>query len=487
MLAPGGPPTWNAVRQRVRAWATGLNRATGQRPDLSSWALLADAVLAAVLAVGTGIYAWRDHVNDYPAKAVLPDAADAPDASVLPHVRVLTSVPHAPRLPLPPDGPLAPVAPGDPGFAIGPHLAASAHWALAIGAALTAAPLLLRRRNPLASFCAVIIGTLVFRLAADGPVAAEALSLTCLIAGYSAARYSPYRTGALTAVVVGGLMILPLTFHGILTIKGVYVPFVVLIPLGLAANAIHTWKQRALGLEEAQEVTTRLAVERERSRIARELHDVVTHNVSVMVVQAGAARKVIDVAPDAAREALLAVEAGGRAAMAELRHVMGLLTMATEGLATDGPSTEGPDSAAGADLTPQPGLGQLGTLTGRIRDAGVPVELSVTGRPLPLPPGVDLAAYRVVQEALTNTVKHAAGASVAIVIAYADDAVRVEVTDTGGTTDIGGATPAPSDAGSGRGLIGLRERLAVYGGTLRAEPAATGGYRVQAVIPVGAA
>ncbi|ADP80438.1 sensor histidine kinase [Pseudofrankia inefficax] len=455
--------TREAVTERVRAWATNLPRATRDRPDLSSWALLADLTLAAVLAVGTGLYAWRDRVGEDAAVMVLPHAPTAPDAPFAPFA---TPVP-LPGVKLPVD--------------IVTQMDAGTHWALAVGAALTAAPLLVRRRYPLAAFCSVVVAILVFHLCADSPVAAEALSLTCLIAGYSAARYSPYRTGALTAVVVGALLIAPVTFRGILTIKGVYVPFLVLVPLGLAANAIHTWKQRALGLEAGQEATTRLAVERERSRIARELHDVVTHNVSVMVVQAGAARKVIDVAPDAAREALLAVEAGGRAAMAELRHVMGLLTLATDGMATDGMATDGPDAAGGGDLAPQPGLGQVEALAGRVRDTGVPVRLTLAGQPRPLPPGVDLAAYRVVQEALTNTVKHAAGASVAITIGYTDDAVSVEVTDTGGLAT------APADAGSGRGLIGLRERLAVYGGTLRAEKADTGGYQVRAVIPLGPA
>jgi signal transduction histidine kinase len=198
------------------------------------------------------------------------------------------------------------------------------------------------------------------------------------------------------------------------------------------------------------------------------LHDVVTHNVAVMLVQAGAARKMIDVSPDEARQAMLAVEAGGRAAMAELRHVMGLLAVTG-----DGPQ---PD-----DLAPQPSLAQLAALAGRVRDAGVPVELSVTGAPTPLPVGVDLAAYRVVQEALTNTVKHAPGARVQISVDYRPKALRVEVVDSGGTQTL---LDSPDVDGNGRGLVGLRERLAVYGGTLQAGARPTGGYRVSATIPV---
>jgi signal transduction histidine kinase len=235
----------------------------------------------------------------------------------------------------------------------------------------------------------------------------------------------------------------------------------------LVGFAVFTWKQRVRALEAEQETATRLAVDQERSRIARELHDVVTHNVSVMVVQAGAARKVMAGAPEKAHEALLAVEAGGRTAMTELRHVMGLLTM----------NGDAPDQATSEDLAPPPSLGQVAALAARIRDTGVPVELTVTGPAMPLSAGVDLAAYRVIQEALTNTVKHAVGARVMIAIDYSPRALRVEVADTGGTS-------APSArSGHGRGLIGLRQRLALYGGTLEAGKLPAGGYRVRAVIP----
>jgi signal transduction histidine kinase len=213
----------------------------------------------------------------------------------------------------------------------------------------------------------------------------------------------------------------------------------------------------------------RRAAEHERARIARELHDVVTHNVSVMVIQAGAARKVMQANPDQAREALLAVESGGRAAMTELRHVMGLLTM----------DSDGPDPAATTGLAPQPGLGGLPAMVQRVRETGTPVELTVAGQPRPLLPGVELSAYRVVQEALTNTVKHAAGAAATVLVEYRTDQLRVEVTDTGGITGASGT-------GNGHGLIGLRERLAVYGGTLHTGPRVSGGYRVRALFPLPA-
>jgi signal transduction histidine kinase len=156
--------------------------------------------------------------------------------------------------------------------------------------------------------------------------------------------------------------------------------------------------------------------------------------------------------------------------MTELRHVMGLLTM-------DG---DGGDPAATAGLMPQPGLDRLEALVQRVRDTGTPVELTVTGEPRPLLPGVELTAYRVVQEALTNTVKHAAGATATALIDYGTDELRVEVTDTGGRPSGSAAT------GNGRGLIGLRERLAVYGGTLHTGRRLSGGYRVTAQIPLAA-
>jgi signal transduction histidine kinase len=255
------------------------------------------------------------------------------------------------------------------------------------------------------------------------------------------------------------------------------VPFLILVPIAVAADGLRRWKrhadegrERVSALEREQADALRRAAEYERARIARELHDVVTHNVSVMVIQAGAARKVMDANPAEAREALLAVEAGGRAAMTELRHVMGLLTM----------DSDGSDPTATTDLTPQPGLDRLDALVQRVRDIGVPVELSTIGQPRPLPSGVELTAYRVVQEALTNTVKHAAGSAATVSVEYGTDELRVEVTDTGGTPAASAAT------GNRHGLVGLRERLALYGGTLSTGPRLSGGYRVTALIPLEA-
>ncbi|GIH20657.1 hypothetical protein Raf01_88290 [Rugosimonospora africana] len=444
---------WVWVVGRWRAAVALLLRAGGPAQRLSRWAWTADAILAAIAAAGTlngtrsrdydtyGIFVDRGWPVPPDPAIVAPDPARVPPS-------VLPSVP-------------------DPAFthSYGPVSAWQPFIAL-----LAAVPLVARRRYPLTVFWVVIAASELYHV--DAGYDPTFTFAACVIAAYSAIMYSPHRIPAIVSALLGAGLIVGTHVSNVPSIGPGLSTVLVLIPIGLAANAIHVWRQRVGRLEAQRETATRLAVEQERSRIARELHDVVTHNVSVMVVQAGAARKIMDTAPEQAREALLAVESGGRAAMAELRHVMGLLTM----------NSDGPDPATESDLAPQPGLDQVAVLAARIRDTGVPVELTVTGAPVALPVGPDLAAYRVVQEALTNTIKYAAGASVRIVIDCTPDAVRVEVTDTGGTF---GTSAAPIGAGNGRGLIGLRERLAVYGGTLAAGERPTGGYRVLAVIPIG--
>ncbi|WP_420823208.1 MULTISPECIES: sensor histidine kinase [Streptomyces] len=344
-------------------------------------------------------------------------------------------------------------------------------------AVIASGALALRRRYPLAVLCVVTAATLAT------PQSVGRLTFYAfVIAVYSAAVYSPYRVATLAALPVSVTLVGTSGNSVAPIVPNQYIALLILVPMAVAAVGLRTWKLRTdegrtrlLALEREQAEALRRAVEHERARIARELHDVVTHNVSVMIIQAGAARKIMNTSPEQAGEALLAVEAGGRAAMTELRHVMGLLTMGSVGEGTDG-DADLADSAA--ELAPQPGLDQLETLVGRVRDTGLPVDLTVTGPPRPLPPGLELAAYRVVQEALTNTVKHASGATAAVTVEYGPQRLRVEVTDTGGHPGAGVA------AGNGRGLIGLRERLAVYDGTLNTGRRLTGGYRVEALIPL---
>ncbi|MGW5866446.1 sensor histidine kinase [Streptomyces sp. NPDC055239] len=344
-------------------------------------------------------------------------------------------------------------------------------------AAIASGALALRRRYPLTVLCLVTAATLA--------TPQSVLRLTFyafVIAVYSAAVYSPYRTATLAALPVSVLLVGTSGNSVTPIVPNEYIALLILVPMAGAALGLRTWKLRTdegrtrlTTLEREQAEALHRAVEHERARIARELHDVVTHNVSVMVIQAGAARKIMKTSPEQAGEALLAVEAGGRAAMTELRHVMGLLTMDGEGEPVG--AADDPEGTAD-DLAPQPGLDQLDKLVGRVRDAGLPVDLTVTGPPREIPPGIELAVYRVVQEALTNTVKHAYGATASVTLERRPESLRVEIADTGGRPGAGAAT------GNGRGLIGLRERLAVYDGTLDTGRRLTGGYRVEALIPL---
>jgi signal transduction histidine kinase len=228
-------------------------------------------------------------------------------------------------------------------------------------------------------------------------------------------------------------------------------------------------EERGWLLERERETAAHKAVEEERARIARELHDIVSHNVSLMVVQATAAREVLTTLPDDAVAALSAVEGAGRTTMTELRHMLGLLV--------PGAGDDTPDA-------PQPSLRRLTPLVDRIAFAGLPVEVRISGEPRPLPSGVDVTAYRIVQEALTNALKHGAGGTAEVTVRYAERSLRVEVLTSGPSVLTGARHAASAQDGTGRGLLGLRQRVAVYGGDLDARRRLGGGYRVRARIPV---
>ena len=214
-----------------------------------------------------------------------------------------------------------------------------------------------------------------------------------------------------------------------------------------------------------REANARRAVFEERVRIARELHDVVAHHVSMMGVQAGAARVVIDRDRAKAKEALTAIESSSRQAVAELHRLLGFLRQVGDR----------------DDLAPQPGLGQLPRLAASMSDSDLAVEVSIEGEERSLPPTVDVSAYRIVQEALTNTLKHSAASRADVHVRYWPDELEVEIVDDGPPN--GGS----SSASGGLGLIGMRERAALHGGQLRAGPAAGGGFavRVKLRTPVG--
>jgi signal transduction histidine kinase len=229
-------------------------------------------------------------------------------------------------------------------------------------------------------------------------------------------------------------------------------------------------EERAARLEKEREAQAKVAVAAERARIARELHDVVAHNVSVMVVQADGAAYVLDAAPDQAKKALETISSTGRQALAEMRRLLGVLRT-------------GEHQEAG-EYVPQPDVEQIEDLVEQCRGAGLPVDFKVEGTPRPLPSGVELTAYRIVQEALTNTRKHGgpdAGASVRLV--YFDDGLGLLVEDDG--------KGAPHELyedggldGRGHGLIGMRERVGMVGGTLDAGPRPGGGFRISALLPL---
>lgn len=218
--------------------------------------------------------------------------------------------------------------------------------------------------------------------------------------------------------------------------------------------------ERAETAEREREERAQQAVAEERARIARELHDLVAHSMGVIVLQSQGAQRTLHTDPQAARVALAAIEATGRNGLAEMRRLLGLLT-----------ASDGVDATS-----PQPGLDRLDDLVDQVRQAGLPVELCVEGDMNTVSPGIELAAYRIVQEALTNTLKHAGPASARVVVRRLGDRLDVEVADDGASSN---ATTV-----SGHGLVGMRERVALYGGSLYAGRQADGGYLIRARIPV---
>ncbi|MFI0715528.1 sensor histidine kinase [Streptomyces inhibens] len=252
------------------------------------------------------------------------------------------------------------------------------------------------------------------------------------------------------------------------------VPFVLAWVLGDSMRTRRAYwaqlEEKAARLEKEREAQARIAVAAERARIARELHDVVAHNVSVMVVQADGAAYVLDAAPEQTRQALETISGTGRQALAEMRRLLGVLRTG--------------EQAEGGEYVPQPGVEQLTDLMDQVRGAGLPVDFRVEGEPRPLPSSVELTAYRIVQEALTNTRKHGGpGVGATVRLSYKDDDLDLLVEDDGRGAqhelyEEGGAD------GLGHGLIGMRERVGMVGGSLTAGPRPGGGFRVSAVLPL---
>lgn len=252
------------------------------------------------------------------------------------------------------------------------------------------------------------------------------------------------------------------------------VPFVLAWVMGDSLRTRRAYfsqlEERAARLEREREAQSKVAVAAERARIARELHDVVAHNVSVMVVQADGAAYVMDAAPDQARQALETISSTGRQALAEMRRLLGVLRTG--------------DAPESGEYVPQPDVEQIEDLVDQVRRTGLAVDFKVEGTARPLPSGVELTAYRIVQEALTNTRKHGgpdAGASVRLV--YFDDGLGLLIEDDGR----GAAHELYEDGGAdgaGHGMIGMRERVGMVGGTLDAGPRPGGGFRISALLPL---
>jgi signal transduction histidine kinase len=287
-----------------------------------------------------------------------------------------------------------------------------------------------------------------------------------MLASYSVGRHTEgYTAAAGLATIAAGVfgiavlynpddVVFPLFIFGI-------APWVVGRTLRTQTDLARELAEKEARVAHLRELEQASAVAGERSRVARELHDVLAHNLSVMVIQASAARRALATDPQAAIDAAGLIERTGREALIELRHVFGPVRHG-EGEALEG----------------SPGLDQIETLVERARQAGLPVTLAVGGDPVRLGPGAETAGYRLIQEALTNALKHAGAASTRVSVRYRPDGVALEVVDDGGR-----ARPA-AVSGAGQGLVGMRERIGVYGGEVEAGPREGGGFAVRARLPV---
>jgi signal transduction histidine kinase len=339
--------------------------------------------------------------------------------------------------------------------------------ALLLGAVLTAA-MAWRSTAPLATLTAVGAVALALALADTPPENLASTTILVAILSFAIGAHLPRRRAQAGLVGVGVLVVVVTALGPDQTIGDVIFPVVLFAgcwALGRfgrsRAHLTAELRARTEQLERERTERERDAVARERVRIARELHDVVAHSVSVMVVQAGAARSVLDRDPDASVRALGAVEDTGREALTEMRRLLGILR------------PDGED----ADHSPQPSLDRLDALIARSRDAGLDVELRVEGRAGPLAPGVDLTAFRLVQEGVTNALKHGGRGRARVVLRWSADVLEVEVANR--ITD---GPAAHGLAGGGQGLVGMRERVALCGGELRAGPIGRG-FVVRARLP----
>jgi signal transduction histidine kinase len=331
-------------------------------------------------------------------------------------------------------------------------------------------PLVWRRRAPVLVLVATASG---FFLSSMLGYFHSFASLGFLMALYSVAAHRDRRTsiraGIASAVLILLVVLLgdePMDLDDVLT--GCLVAGAVWFigdGIKFQRGQVLRLEDRASRLEREREEQSELAVAQERRVIARELHDVVAHNVSVMVAQAGAAQRIIDSEPHEARTALGAIEHAGRSALVEMRRLMGFLRTEIDRTVSH---------------SPQPGLDNLEALVDRVRDAGISVTLRIEGARRPLPAGLDLSAYRLVQEGLTNVLKHAGPARADVTVRYGPSHLQLTVEDDGRGTVAQGVPSTPP----GYGLLGMRERVALFGGELQVGASPGGGYRLTAILPL---
>jgi signal transduction histidine kinase len=327
-----------------------------------------------------------------------------------------------------------------------------------------------RRRNPVIAFVVAVVAGAGQVLVATGPTGTD-MAIPVLL--YTLAAYRPRRVsliglavclaGAIAGVFAwaAGQNLVHKVFIAVVIFCGTaLVAWILGDSMGYRRAYYASLEDRAARLERERDAQAQIATAAERARIARELHDVIAHHVSVMVVQADGASYALRSDPERVRRALEAISATGRQALTEMRRLLGLLRSG--------------DARTG--LAPQPGLSELSQLVDQARAAGMSVTLTLEGAPRPLPEGAELAAYRVVQESLTNTRKHAGlAAAAAVTLRFTDDGLVVQVTDDG--------RGPPAADGIGHGLAGMRERVEMYGGNVEAGSLPQGGYRVIARIP----
>jgi len=330
--------------------------------------------------------------------------------------------------------------------------------------------LVLRRRMPVAVLATTLAATVAIVALGDDPS-----GLSVLIALYTTAAYCELRVSlvALAATAASAATLSALTVDAPGRDASATSGAIIAAGLSFGIWALGAYVQtrrrymrelqeRAASAEREREQLARIAVHEERTSIARELHDIVAHSVSVMLLGVRGARDVLRTAPDTADDTLARVERSGEQSLAELRRILALLR----------------EPEQTAESHPQPSLAELNDLVASYRAAGLPVRLEVIGEPMSLPSGVELSVYRIAQEALTNTVKHSEPTQVAVTLTFRDSSLELEIVDDGTPTTGGAAT-------TGQGIVGMRERVALLGGELETGQRDGGGFRVAARLPVG--